>query len=165
MRLRCRDAASVRSLRGMARRKAQTFWCPRSFWDRNVIQDGVLAEIELDPARHVDVHRLVVGDAGSKRVGKRDAAGADHREQARHAEHGVGAEGQRIHEEIVDAAVDDVDLDRPFGGAHPHIAVAHEQVSALDELDAHLLGEEHVLKISAVVAARREQNDHRVLCP
>jgi hypothetical protein len=55
--------------------------------------------------------------------------------------------------------------DRAFGGAHPHIAVAHEQVSAFDKLDAHLLGEEHMLEIGAVVAARREQNDDGVLCP
>jgi hypothetical protein len=61
------------------------------------------------------------------------------------------------------SAVDDVDLDRTFGGAHPYIAVAHEQVSALDKLDAHLLGEEHVFEIGAVVAAGGEQNDHWVV--
>ena len=43
------------------------------------------------------------------------------------------------------------------------VAVAHEQVSALDKLDAHLLGEEHVFEIGAVVAAGGEQNDHWVV--
>ena len=43
------------------------------------------------------------------------------------------------------------------------IAVAHEQIAAFDELDAHLLGEEHVLEIGAVVAARRQQHDDRIV--
>ena len=42
---------------------------------------------------------------------------------------------------------------------HPHITVAHEQIAAFDELNAHLLGEEHMLEIGAVVAAWREQHD------
>ena len=37
-----------------------------------------------------------------------------------------------------------------------HITVAHEQIAAFDELDAHLLGEEHMLEIGAVVTAGRE---------
>ena len=71
-------------------------------------------------------------------------------------------EGERVHIGVVDAAINNVDLDRAFGGAHPDIAVAHEEVAALDELDAHLLGEEDVLEIGAVVAAGREQDDDRV---
>ena len=120
----------------------------------------MLAEIELDHARQVAIHGLVVGDAGAERIGKHHPAGADDRQQTRYSECRLRVEGERIHESIVDPAIDDVDLDRAFGGAHPHIAVAHEEIAAFDQLDAHLLGEEHVLEISAVVAAWREQHDH-----
>ena len=37
-----------------------------------------------------------------------------------------------------------------------------EQVLALDELDAHLLGEERVLEVGRVVDARRQHHDGRL---
>ena len=42
---------------------------------RHVLQDRLLAEIELHDLRHVAVDRLVVGDAGADRIGERDVAG------------------------------------------------------------------------------------------
>ncbi len=91
-----------------------------------------------------------------------DAAVAVHREQARHAEHAVGVEGQRVETVIVDAPVDDVDLARAFRGAHPHGIAAHEQVLALDQLDPHLLGQEGMLEVGAVVRPRRHDRHGRI---
>src|SRR5262245_1234826 len=65
-------------------------------------------------------------------------------------------------------AINDIDLGRALGGAHPHITVAHEQIAAFDELDAHLLGEEHMLEIGAVVAPLGVISGHRPtdqVCP
>ena len=85
---------------------------------RHVLQDRLLAEIELHDRRHVAVDRLVVGDAGADRVGERDVAGLVGRHQARHAERGIRPEGERIEEVVVDAPVDHVDALRPLGRAH-----------------------------------------------
>ena len=79
------------------------------------------------------------------------------------AEHRVAAEVQRVEVVVVDAAVDDVDALQPLGRAHrDDVVVAHE-VAALDELDAHLPGEERVLEVRGVVHARREHDDARVV--
>ena len=105
-------------------------------------------------SRHVSIGGLVVGHAGAERVGQRHAARADDRQEPGHAEHESGLEGKRVEEGVVDAAVDHVDLAGPLGRAHADLVVAHEEVAALDQLDAHLLGQERVLEIGAVVAAR-----------
>jgi hypothetical protein len=57
--------------------------------------------------------------------------------------------------------IDHVDALGTLGGAHEHGLVLHEQVLALDQLDAHLLGEEGVLEVGAVVVPGREQDDDR----
>jgi hypothetical protein len=44
-----------------------------------------------------------------------------------------------------------------------HTWPSHEEVAALDEFDAHLLGEEDMLEIGAVVAAGREQDHHGIV--
>ncbi len=46
--------------------------------------------------------------------------------------------------------------------AHVDDVVAHEQVLAFDELDAHLLRQERVLEVGAVVGAGRQQHDGRI---
>ena len=130
---------------------------------RDVGEDRLLAEVEADHLRHERVDRLVVGHPGADGVGERDAAGAVGLEQARHAQHRVGPEGERVEEVVVDAAVDHVHALRPLGGAHEDGAVLDEEVLPLDQLDAHLLGEEGVLEVGAVEVAGREQHDHRVL--
>ena len=75
----------------------------------------------------------------------------------------VGQEVQRVEELVVDAAVHDVDA--LFAARRPHVehVVAADEVAALDELDAHLPGEERVLEVRRVVHARREQDDRRVV--
>ena len=57
--------------------------------------------------------------------------------------------------------VDDVDAVKATRRAHVDAAVLHEEVTALDELDAHLLGEERVLEVRRVVDARCEDDDGR----
>ena len=94
-----------------------------------LLEDRLLAEVEPDHVRHVRIDRLVVGDAGADRVGERDAAGAVGREQARHAEHRIGAERERVEEVVVDAPVDHVDALRAARRAHVDDVVLDEQVA------------------------------------
>ena len=60
----------------------------------------------------------------------------------------------RIEEVVVDAPVDDVHPPLPSDAAHVQDVVAAEQVPALDQLNAHLAGQEGVLEIGRVVARR-----------
>jgi hypothetical protein len=125
-------------------------------------QDGFFAEVELDHLGHVGVDRLVVGHAGADGIAQRDVAAAVDVEQAGAAQRGVGAEGQRVEEVVVDAAVDHVDALGAARGAHVDEVVLDEQVLALDQLHAHLLREEGVLEVGRVVHAGREHH-HRGL--
>ena len=70
------------------------------------------------------------------------------------AEHRVGPEVHRIEEVVVDPAVHDVDPLLAAGRAHVDALVAAHEVAALDQLDAHLPGEERVLEVGGVVDAR-----------
>jgi hypothetical protein len=124
----------------------------------HVADHGRLAEVEADHVRHVGVDGLVVGDARADGIRDGDASLPIRGEQSRHPEHGVRPKHQRIEEVIVDAAVDDIDPLRALGGAHVHRLVAHEQVLPFDQLDAHLLREEGVLEIGAVVGAGGQQH-------
>ena len=63
---------------------------------------------------------------------------------------------------VVDPAVDDVDAALAGGRAHEDDVVARDEVAALDELDAHLAGEEGVLEVRRIVDARREHDDRRI---
>ena len=112
-------------------------------------------------AGHVVVDDLVVGDARADRVRERDVAGAHRAEQPGDAEHRLRPEGERIEELVVHAAVDHVDLAAPVRRAHVDAVVEHEEVAALDELDAHLLGQEGVLEVGRVVDAGRQHDDGR----
>lgn len=124
----------------------------------HVAQDGLLVEIEADHVADIGVHRLVVGDAGADGVGQHHIAGAVRRQQARHAEHGLGVEGQGVEEGVVQATVDHVHRLRAGGGAHEHAVVTHEQVGPLHQLDAHLACQEGVLEVGAVEAAWGEHH-------
>ncbi len=62
----------------------------------------------------------------------------------------------RVEEVVVDAAVDHVDPPRALRRAHEDEVVLDEQVLPLDQLDAHLLRQEGVLEVGAVVHAGRQ---------
>ena len=85
--------------------------------------------------------------------------GAD---QAGDAERRIRTEGQRIEEIVVDAAIDDVDAARPLGRAHVDDVVLDEEVAALDQFDAELVGQEGMFVIGRIVLARRQQRDRRL---
>jgi hypothetical protein len=126
---------------------------------RHVLQDRLLAEIELHDLGHVGIDRLVVGDAGAEGVHDVDAAGAQGAEQAGNAEEGVGTHRQRVEERVVDPAVDHVDPLRSARRAHVDTALVDEQVGTLHQFDAHLVGEEGVFEIGAVVVTGSQQHD------
>ena len=129
----------------------------------DVREHRLLAEVVLDHVGHVRVERLVVADAVADRVRDRHVARARRVHDAGTAEHRVAPEVQRVEVVVVDAAVDDVDALQPLGRAHrDDVVVAHE-VAALDQLDAHLPGEERVLEVRGVVDAGREHDDTRVV--
>ncbi len=128
-----------------------------TFW-----QDGIFGEVVLDDVGNVGVERLVVGDAGAEGVGEGDVAGAIGVEEAGDAEDGVAAEGERVDEVVVDAAVDDVDPAQAVGRAHVDDVVVDDEIAAFDQLDAHLAGEIGVLEVGGVEDAGREQDDVRL---
>ena len=122
---------------------------------RHVLQDRLLPEVEADHLRDVVVDRLVVGDARPDRVGDRDVARPVGADQARDAEQRVRAELQRIDEVVIEAAVHGVDALQAARRAHVEHVVADDEVGRLDELDAHLAGEERVLEVGGVQRARQ----------
>jgi hypothetical protein len=69
----------------------------------------------------------------------------------------------RVEEVVVDPAIDDVDLALAVGAPHVDDVVLHDQVVPLDEIDAHLPGQEGVLEEGGIVDPRREQDHHGVL--
>ena len=129
----------------------------------HVVQDGLFAEVELDHLGHVGVDALVVGDAGADRIAQRDVAGAVDVQQPGAPQGAVGAEDAGVEEVVVDTAVDHVHALGALGGAHVDEAVAHHQVLALDQLHPHLLGQEGVLEVSAVVHARGQHHHGRLV--
>ncbi len=130
---------------------------------RHVVEDRLLGQIEPDHLGHERIDRLVVGNAGADGVGQRHLAGAVRRKQSRNADHRIGAEGFRIQEIVVDAAIKHVYALRTPRGAHVHRVVLDEKVLAFDELDAHLLRQERMLEVRRVVCARREHRHFGLL--
>ncbi len=126
-------------------------------------QDRLFAQVVANEFRHVGVHRFVVGHAVAYGVGQRHIAGAIGAHQSGHAQHANRVrKHQRIQKIVVHAAVDHVHPLQSVDRLHVHDAAIHDQVAAFHQLDAHLLRQEAVLEISAVVDARRQQHDLRV---
>ena len=65
----------------------------------------------------------------------------------KHYNYGVRAEMYGIEKVVIHPAVHHVDALFALGRAHVHDIAATHQVTALDELDAHLAGQKRVLKI------------------
>jgi hypothetical protein len=126
---------------------------------RHVLQDRLLAGVELDDIGHVAVDRLVVGDAGAGRIGDGDPARAVDIHDPRHAQLALGVEVHRVEEIVVHPAVEHVDGLVALGRAHGDLAVDDAQIAALDQFHAHLVGEEGVFVIGGVVDARRQDGD------
>ncbi len=67
-----------------------------------------------------------------------------------------------IEEVVVDAAVEHVDRFVTACRPHLHLAVDDAQVRALNQFDAHHVGEERMLVIGGIVNARRQHGDARL---
>ena len=129
----------------------------------HVLQDGFFAEVELDHLGHVGVDRLVVGHTRAHRIADRHVACAVRTHEARAAQCGRGAEDFGVEEVVVHPAVDHIHLAQAARGAHPHKVVLDQQVLTFNQLHTHLLGEECMLKVGAVVHAGG-QHHHGGLC-
>ena len=126
-------------------------------------QDRLFAQIVSNELRHVRVDRLIVSHAVAHRVRQRHVARPVRSHQPRHAKNRVRAKGQRIEKFVIDAPVDHVHPRQPADRLHVNDAAIHDQVAPFDQLDAHLLREEAVFEVGAVVNARRQQDDLRVV--
>ena len=104
-------------------------------------------------AGHKGIDRLVVGDAGAGGVADHHIPRAIGVEQAGDAQARIAAEGERVDEVVVDAAVDHIDLPHARGGAHVDGVVVHGEVAALDQGHAHQPRQIGVLVIGRVVDA------------
>ena len=104
--------------------------------------------------------RRVLDDAGAVGVGERDAARPGGEQQAGDPDRARRADRarlERIDVGILEPAVDDVDRFEPVERAQPHAPLSHDQVGALDEVDAELHGEVRVVDVRRVIDAAREQ--------
>ena len=136
--------------------------------DLDAVGKGHDRALALDRVGLVGGHRdgtAVVGNSRADRVRQRDPAGAVGRQQARHAELGVRPKGERIEKVVIDAAVDDVDAFRTLRCAHEDLVILDEHVLAFDEFDTHLLGEEGVFEVGAVIGAGCQYDDRRIIDP
>ena len=126
----------------------------------HVVEDRLFTEVELDHLGHIGVDRLVVGHPGADGVGQRDVAGAVGTQQAGAAQGRVRTESLGVEKVVVHPAVDHVDPLGALRGAHVDEVVLDEEVLALDQLHPHLLRQEGVLEVGAVVHAGG-QHHHR----
>jgi hypothetical protein len=122
-------------------------------------EDRIFTEIIFYESGDEGVDGFVVGHAVTGSVGKRDVAGTVGAHQAGHAEHRVRAETEWIEEIVIHAAVDYVDALEAVDRFHVDDYAVDDKVATFDEFDAHLLGEEAVFEIGAVVDAGSEKDD------
>ena len=125
----------------------------------DVLERRLLAQVVLDDLGHIGVDEFVVTDAVAHRTRDDHVAGAGGVEQAGHPQHRVRAELHRVEEVVVDAAIDDIDPLLTLGGAHVHDVVAAEQVTALDEFDAHQPSQQRMFEVRRIGHARSENHD------
>src|SRR5262249_1886482 len=106
------------------------------------------AEVILNDLRYVGVYHFIIGHTAARRVGQGDVAFLINFHQTGHAQHRIRPETIWIQEIIVNPPVNDVHAFEPLGSPHADIAIVHNQVTAFDQFDAHLLGEERVFEVS-----------------
>src|SRR4029077_20279719 len=108
--------------------------------------------------RNISVDRFIVRESVAYRVCQCNIAGPVSAHQSRYAKQGVATESQRIQKFIIHAAVDDVDTLQSSDGLHEYNAAVNDQITALNQFDAHLACQEAVLEIGAVVNTRGKQH-------
>ena len=107
---------------------------PAQLPGRDVVEDGLLGEIEANHLRHEGIDRLVVRHAGTNGVRQGHLAGAIRGEQAADADHRISTKCERIKKVVVDSAVQNVHALRPARRPHIHGVVLDKQVLAFDKL-------------------------------
>ena len=127
---------------------------------RDVGDKGFLVQVVADQGGHVGVDHLVVGHPGSRRIGDGHLPRLPRPHEPGDAESGVTPEHLGVEEQVVDPAVDHVDANEPTDGAQVHAVVVDDEVLALHEVGAHLLGQEGMLEVSGVEDPRCEHGDN-----
>ena len=98
---------------------------------------------------------------GARHVFDRDAAGADRVDEARHADARGRIEFDRIAPIGVDMAPQHVGALQPGDRAHENMAIAHDEIAALDEQKAEIAGEIGLFEIGLAPRAGRQDADAR----
>src|SRR4029077_14508383 len=124
-----------------------------------VVEDWVLFQVVRHNLRHVSIQSLIVGNPGTKSIGKRNIPGPVSIEQSSHAEDRLRSERQRIDEVVVDTAVDDIYPAEARGRAHVDNIVMRDQIPSLDKFDPHLAGQICVLEVRRVENPWTQQDD------
>ena len=96
------------------------------------------------------VNRLIIGHSIAHGIRQGHVSGPVSPHQAGNAKHRIRPKSQRVQKFVIHAFVNDVDALQSVNGLHVHDPAVHDQIAALDEFDAHLLGEEAVFEIRAV---------------
>lgn len=104
------------------------------------------------------VNGFVVRDAGPGGIAEGDGSGSVSVEEAGHAESAVVIERDGVDEVVIDAPVDHADALTAFGGSGKDLVIFDDEVAPFDERDSHFAGEEGVLEVGGVVAARGEHD-------
>ncbi|SHV83125.1 Uncharacterised protein [Mycobacteroides abscessus subsp. abscessus] len=99
-------------------------------------------------------------DAAAERVHHRHRPAAQHLDESDHAEAGVRAQIQGIDVLGIHAAQHDIDALEGAQGAHPEVAVAHDEVGALDQREAQHPRQVGLIEGGLGMTAGTEYDDH-----
>lgn len=98
----------------------------------------------------------------ARRIDDRYPAGPVDIEYTGHTKQRRRVENERVEEIVVDAAIKNVDPLQPLSRLHAEKTVDNDEIGAFDQLDTHLVGQERVFEIGAVIDAGRQQRDRRL---
>ena len=121
----------------------------------------LFAEQRAGDARQVRQKRRALHQTGAERVGDRDVPLPHGLHQARHAQHRLRPQLERIAVVVVHPAQDHVDRLQSAQRLQVHAVVAHGEVGAADQGVAEVLREVGLLEVGGVVRPRRQQHDAR----
>jgi hypothetical protein len=125
-------------------------------------QAQVLAEKMPGQGRQIGGERRVFQHAAADGVDHAHLAAARGFHQAWHAEHGVRAQFQWVAPGVVDAPPEHVDRPQAVECPPLQTSTAHQQIGALDQLQAERFGQQRLLEVRLVARARRQQRERRI---
>ncbi len=124
--------------------------------DRELLVEEVAAQ-----ARQEAQERVALDEARAERVADHDLARARGLQEARHADHRVRAQLERIAELGADPAHDEIDRLEALDGLQIHAVVADREVRALDDAEAEIAREVRVLEVILRFLPRRQEHRER----